>query len=305
MRRLLLAILLFGPLSAEAQRGRRLRRTATDEESVVVGSKTRTYVVRAPRGASRRGEPMPLVIVLHGGGGNAENAERMSGFSSLVERERLIVAYPNGSGRGALLTWNAVHCCGFAMESKVDDVSFIDAMIDAIAGEHAIDERRIYVTGMSNGGMMAHRLGREMRHRPAAIAPVVGAVFGDEGPPASAVSAIIFNGLLDKAVPANGGLGAGVGRNAWDGVPPRPNIDQGTYWARAGGCSQTPATRESPGVVLTTWECPSGRAVALHQVKEMGHAWPGGRAGRRGADDPGNMVDATEVMWSFFKAHSR
>ncbi len=277
------------------------------ERTLIHGGRTRSYVVRAPRGATRASAPMAVVIVLHGGGGNAANAEQMAGFTRLVERERIIVVYPNGTGRrrDRLLTWNATHCCGPAMEGKVDDVGFIDALLDALRASYAVDDRRIYVTGMSNGAMMTHRIGRELSHRIAAIAPVVGAVFGDEVPATSPVAAVIFNGLKDESVPAQGGRGNGIGQRAWDGVPPRPNLDQGTYWSGVNGCAAAPRMTEEDRVIHWTWTCPAGRAVELYQLRDNGHAWPGGRAGSRRGDKPSTSVDATEVMWAFFKAHPK
>jgi polyhydroxybutyrate depolymerase len=299
-RDLLLLSLALGavPIVAHAQ-----RRGARDGDlrAIQVNGRERSYVVRAPR---ERSGPFPVVVVLHGGGGSATNAEMMSGFTRLVDREGLVAVYPNGSGRRGerLLTWNARHCCGHAMDQRVDDVAFIDAMLDAIAREYPVDLQRIYLTGMSNGAMMTHRLAAEMRHRPAAIAPVVGAVFGDEPPPASAVSAIIFNGLKDRAVPAAGGLGNGVGRRAWDGVPPRPNEAQGEYWRRAAGCAAAARVDDGVRVISRSWSCPDGIAVELHQIKDGAHAWPGGRAGRARADAPSDAIDATEVMWEFFRS---
>lgn len=280
---------------------------AAQQRSLQHGGRTRTYVVRAPRDAARNGPALPVVVMMHGGGGNAANAEQMSGFTRLVERERIIVVYPDGTGRlrDKLLTWNAVHCCGPAMEGKVDDVGFVNAILDALGREFAIDETRIFVTGMSNGAMMAHRVGRELSRRVAAVAPVVGAVFGDEVTAPSPVSAVIFNGLKDESVPSQGGLGAGRGRRAWDGTPPRPNLDQGSYWARVNGCDPAPRMSDSGSVLHWTWRCPAGRAVELYQLKDNGHAWPGGRAGSRRGDKPATSLDATEVMWAFFKAHPK
>jgi polyhydroxybutyrate depolymerase len=130
-------------------------------------------------------------------------------------------------------------------------------------------------------------------------------VFGDESAPPSAVSAVIFNGLKDTSVPANGGLGNGVGRRAWDGVPPRPNVDQGAFWARAAGCGTTAKSREDARVIHWTWPCASGADVELYQLKDNGHAWPGGEAGSRRGDRPSDALDATDVMWTFFKGHPR
>jgi len=284
------------------------RSAAQENETLRHDVVTRKYVVRAPSGTTRRSTPVPVVIVLHGGGGNAANAEKMTGFSALVERERIIVVYPYGTSkrpRIPLLTWNAVHCCGHAMESKVDDVGFINALIDQLRVKYPVDPARIYVTGMSNGAMMSHRVGRELSNRIAAIAPVVGAVFGDEAQPTRPVSAIMINGLLDESVLPNGGLTGGRGKKEWDGTPTRPNIDQGTFWAKANGCTPTPTKQELSTEILWRYECPSGRGVELHQVKDNGHAWPGGQPGSRLGDTPSTSMDATEVIWAFFKAHPR
>lgn len=266
------------------------------------GGIVRSYVVRAPRGIRPTDAPVPMVLVLHGGGGNAANAEKMTGFTDLVERERIIVVYPDGTARRPripLRTWNAGHCCGSAMEDKVDDVGFINALIDSVSARYPVDPQRTYATGMSNGAMMSHRLGRELSHRLAAIAPVVGTVFGDEAPTTRPVSAIIINGLLDKAVPPQGGPSGGRGADAWN-APARPNEEQATYWARANGCDATPSKETRGADIVTRYTCPPGRRVELHQLKDNGHAWPGGQAGSRRGDKPSTSMDATEVIWSFF-----
>jgi polyhydroxybutyrate depolymerase len=281
------------------------RRTA-DLERLRYDGRDRTYIVRAPAGI-RTGERFPVVIALHGGGGNAANAEQMTGFTALVERERLIAVYPNGSGRlpNSLLTWNASHCCGFAMERTIDDVVFINALLDTLAARYPVDPRRIYVTGMSNGAMMSHRLGRELSTRIAAIAPVVGAVFGDEPASRGSVSALIINGLLDTSVPPNGGLSSGIGCDAWDGSPAAPNIAQAAYWATANGCDADPVREQRGAIVTTRYRCPEGTAVELVQLTDNGHAWPAGQRGSRRADAPAASYNATEAMWAFFKAHPK
>lgn len=272
------------------------------------GGLTRSYVVRAPRGISRTDAPMPVVVVLHGGGGNAANAEKMTGFTALVERERIIVVYPEGTAKRArvkLLTWNAIHCCGHAMEARVDDVGFIAAMLDAVAAAYPVDPDRIFATGMSNGAMMTHRLGRELPSRFAAIAPVVGTVFADAPLSRGPVSALMINGLLDESVPPQGGPTGGRSAREWDGTPTTPNLFQGTYWAGANGCGSTPRLSEQGAVTTWRYECPAGRAVEVLQVKDNGHAWPGGERGSRLGDRPSTALDATETMWRFFKAHPR
>lgn len=285
-------------------------------DSIRVGGAIRTFIVRAPRELTHRGtdrrnaSPLPLVIAMHGGGGNAQNAESMTRFTPLVDRERLLVVYPDGTGgargdRGpAMYTWNATHCCAAAMRNHVDDVAFITALIDTLSARYSVDARRIYVTGMSNGAMMSHRIGRELSRRVAAIAPVVGAVFGDEALATSPVSAIMINGLNDTSVPPDGGAPGGLGASQWN-ASPRPNIDQGTYWARVNGCRESPSKSEQGQIITWRWACPTGLDVEVHQLRDGTHEWPGGPRGRRGVASVSTSMDATEMIWAFFKAHPK
>jgi len=98
----------------------------------------------------------------------------MSGFSDKADKENFAVVYPNGSGRmgNALLTFNAVGCCAYAMRNKVDDVAFISKLIDKLAADYSIDTKRVYVTGFSNGALMTHLLAAELPDKIAAAAPV-------------------------------------------------------------------------------------------------------------------------------------
>jgi polyhydroxybutyrate depolymerase len=266
----------------------------------------RSYVVRVPVGLAQRGR-VPLVLVLHGGGGNAGTAESMTGFTAKAEKEGFIVVYPEGTGqfRKRRLTWNAGHCCGPAMDWRVDDVGFIGALIDRLLVDYPVDPRRIYATGMSNGGMMTHRLGIELSDRLAAIAPVVATLFGDERPPPHPVSALMINGLLDTSVPSEGGPPGGRFPSAWDGTPTIPALEQAAFWAEADGCSGEPDRTDQGPYLVTRYQCPAGRAVALYLMKDSGHAWPGGQKGSRRGDEPGSALNATDLIWAFFKAHPK
>ena len=139
--------------------------------------------------------------------------------------------------------------------------------------------------------MMSHRLARELPGRIAAIAPIVGAVFGDEPPAPGPVAAIIFVGQDDQTVPAAGGpLGGAQRRGAIGGLakppedhPVAPDVAQADYWARANGCTApVEAANKTGKIVEIAWnKCSSGRPVHFYRVPENGHAWPGGRAGTR------------------------
>ena len=295
---------LLAPFSAIAA-----DRAAAGRQTLLYQGMERSYVVRLPKALPASAAPVPLVLVLHGGGGNATNAEAMTGFTSKAERAGFIVVYPEGTGRldKRLLTWNAVHCCGYAMQNKVDDVGFIRALLDRLAADWPVDTRRIYVTGLSNGGMMAHRLGTELSDRIAAIAPVIATVFGDEKMPTHPVAALMVNGQLDTSVPPAGGPPGGMGARAgaWDGTPTQPTLAQGSFWAAANGCQTPPSVAEQPPIIRWRYRCAPGRAVEVVLVGDNGHAWPGGQAGRARADAPNAAWSATDVIWSFFEAHTK
>ena len=232
--------------------------------------------------------PAPVVIVLHGGGGNAENAVRMTGFDRIAARDGIVAVYPEGTSRlprMRMLTWNAGHCCASAMEASVDDVGFIGAIIDALVSNGRADPARVYVTGMSNGAMMAHRVGRELSTRVAAIAPVVGAVFGDEPAPRAPMPAFIIVGAEDEIVPPGGGplqVRALLGRTSAD-RDVAPAIAQATYWARHNGCGEPTRTQAKAASRMEWQRCTSGAPVVYQSVASNGHAWPGGEPGREGA----------------------
>jgi polyhydroxybutyrate depolymerase len=257
-----------------------------------------------------RGPRAPVVIVLHGGGGNAENAVTMTGFDRIAAREGVIAVYPNGTaGRegGRLLTWNAGHCCAGATTRDVDDVGFIAAVVERLVSGGRADPSRVYVTGMSNGGMMAHRLGRELSLQIAAIAPVVDATFGDEPAPAAPVPAFVVVGAEDMTVPPNGGplTVRALGRGSAADRDVAPAIDQAHYWAKANGCREPMRSITADASTVEWRTCTSGAPVIFHSVTGNGHAWPGGRPGRIGAAEPVRTFDASEAMWAFFRNQSR
>lgn len=267
----------------------------------------RTYLIEIPETAGET--PLPLVIVLHGGGGDAESARRITGFSEKARAEGFIVIYPNGAGRRFSrrhFTWNAGHCCGYAMRRHVDDVGFIRRLIDIAVARDNADPARVYVTGMSNGAMMAHRVAIRLSTRIAAVAPVAGGLFGDEPPPSAPVAALMINGERDQSLPIEGGPTRGWFASAWDDAPLMPGAFQETFWARANGCEPAPVEQHpGPDLILHSYQCPDGLKVERYVVEDSGHAWPGGEQAGRIGDRPSNSLDATAAIWRFFKARAR
>ena len=277
-------------------------RNTQGQGEIIINGQKRTYLLREPRIIGRQNGKLPLVIALHGGGGNAQNAEKMMGWTSKGQAERFIVVYPNGSGpRGNIfLTFNGKHCCAFAMENNIDDVAFISALIDKLIAQNKVDRGRVYVTGMSNGAIMSHRLGAELSNKIAAIAPVVGTVFGDEMIPDSPVSALIINGALDANVPPVGGYSQGRSRPHWGTLPMKPSTEQAAFWASVNKCSN-PRSYLNGQIQRTDYECPRGIDVEHILVHDNGHAWPGGQKGSPRGDEPSKSYNATDEIWNFFK----
>jgi polyhydroxybutyrate depolymerase len=280
------------------------------EHSLRHQDQVRSYLLHLPEtaepGGSKadRSERLPLVMVLHGGGGNAANAARMSGMSAIADRENFLVVYPNGSGRlrRAMLTWNAGNCCGKALDDQVDDVGFLNAVIDDVAQRHRIDPRRVYVTGLSNGGMMAYRLGCETPDRFAAIAPVAGAM-NVECRPSVPLSVIAFHGTADEHVPYAGGAPTtSVDRHPRVDTPVQETI---AFWTKFNACRASSTETVAEVRTDTMTNCTDGTEVQLNTLKDFGHAWPGGEKGSRRGDDPTASINASEVMWKFFERHSR
>ncbi len=266
------------------------------EGQITSNGTQRTYEMHRSK---RLSGPSPLVIMLHGGGGNGKSGAMMTGFNALAEKEGFTVVYPDGSGRGPLLTWNAGHCCAWAMEQKVDDVHFLSDLIDDLVAKGIADPDRVYVTGMSNGAMMTYRAGRELSGKVAAIAPVVGAMFGDEAP-APAIPVLMVTGAKDTRVPAAGGNGAFPRRmGAPNDRPFAPAKDAFAYWIGSNDC-RLEARPEKTG----TYTLRQGRGctapVLWYDITDGGHAWPGGRKGGRKGDEPVRDFDASEVIWDFF-----
>ncbi|HWZ74321.1 MAG TPA: PHB depolymerase family esterase [Casimicrobiaceae bacterium] len=268
-----------------------------------VDRRERTYLVHAPSGYDGKAA-LPIVIVLHGGGGSGAGAVRLTGMSAKADREKFLAVYPDGTGplRTRLLTWNSGNCCGNAMNAKVDDVAFIRAMLDRLERDHAIDTKRIFVTGISNGGMMAYRLACEMSDRIAAIAPVAGAQ-NVECPAGGPVSVIIFHGTKDQNVLLDGG----EPRKHFGPLRTDRSVAYAaSFWAARNGCTGQRLHQRTASLRTEAYtECKDGTGITVNIVENGGHAWPGGERMSPVLDEPSHEVSATDLMWAFFAIHPK
>lgn len=292
------AVMALGPGPGSAR-----EEAAPAAHGVRVGGVERSYLLDMPSKASG---PVPLVIALHGGGGNAQTMTPR--WLDTARREGFAVAFPSGLGRNANMgTWNAGGCCGYAMTSGSDDVAFIGAMIDDIARDHRIDPSRIYVTGLSNGGMLTYRVGAALASRIAAIAVVSGAMFGEEAPPTTPLPVLIMHGEKDDIVPFKGGVSP-MGLVARSQSRPFREVAYAVdFWRRADGCADEPAIEPHGDVTVETYaRCAKGGEVVFYRLKSAGHSWPGPPRAVGGLERAQyDQIDATEVIWRFFNRHAR
>jgi polyhydroxybutyrate depolymerase len=277
--------------------------------------RSRTYILHVP---SRTSGPRPVVLALHGGGGDADGLKDYAGLDAVADREDFLVVYPNGTGPlpRRLLTWNAGECCGYAMNQRVDDVGFAIAVLDDVSRRVSVDSRRVYATGHSNGAMMAYRLAAERAGRIAAIAPVAGAYNLEPLAPERPVAVLHIHSVDDPRAIYNGGSGP-----PFPGTTVRSShraVDAGLErWRRRNGCS--PRTRVAErrngtaatggadqSATLLAWEgCPPGGQVSHWRLTGVGHGWPGTRLGARREEIAGpstRLIIAADEIWAFFSS---
>ncbi|MET8779372.1 PHB depolymerase family esterase [Nocardia sp. NPDC050713] len=272
--------------------------TGSTEHSLESGGISRDYRVYRPAGA-RAGAA--LVVVLHGGYGSGAQAERAYGWNEQADSDGFVVAYPDGLARA----WNTEggDCCGPAERRSVDDVAFVSAMVAAIINDHGIDPFRVYLTGMSNGGIMAYTLACRTALF-AAVAPVAATQLA-ECPTPAPISVLHIHGTADEAVRYDGGPGDNTS-TVIDG-PPVPDLH--IEWRRHNGCPDPETTTAGP-VSTSRATCPTGREVALITIDGAGHQWPGAdptpmRERLLGADPPSPALNATATIAQFFTRHHR
>lgn len=238
------------------------------------------------------------------------------GLDRLAEKEGFLVVYPNGIDRH----WNdgrsADETGWKAQGENVDDVGFISALIDELVRTRNADPRRVYVTGVSNGGQMAHRLACELADKVAAIAPVIAqmpAHFAPRCKPARPVSVLMMPGTDDPLIPWEGGT-IRLGRQTFGkALSVRETVK---FWTRHNGCPETPEVSSEPDrdpadgmrVRKEAYKgCRERTSVVLYAIEGGGHTWPGGYqylpesiVGKINRD-----IDAAEAIWEFFRKQER
>jgi len=282
--------------------------------SVRVGRLARHFYLYKPDSAQL---PAPLLLVLHGGGPATEalGISRRTRFKAIADREGFVIAYPSGIANN----WND----GRQSESdreiavdRIDDVGFFRRLIDALVEDGIARRTQVYVTGLSNGGMMSFRLACDLNDRIAAAAPMIAnmpTTLIKSCVPGRAVPLLVMNGTEDPLIPWQGGPVAPQ-------FPPDRGIVVSTdeslgFWRKNNRCAEPAVQTHLPDrdaddgtrVVRHRWQnCAGETELQLYEIVGGGHTLPGWRMAKfpflarilgRSSQD----IDAEEIIWAFLK----
>lgn len=282
--------------------------------SIVHNGIKRSYYLYIPTEIGN--DKLPLMIALHGGMGNGEkmNELTLSKFNILADKEKFIVVYPDGIGRN----WNDgrknMPRSYKAHNNNIDDVGFISLLIDTLIETKNVDSNRIYITGMSNGALMVHRLAIELSGKIAAAAAVCGNLPTDlKSIPQNKVSFMIINGTNDPLVPYYGGYVHFNNRKLGLVSSTQESL---LFWLKNNKIQSEPVFSNYPDrsiqdsclTNITSFSSEDNSTeVVLISIDGGGHTWPGAwqyfdenLIGKTCRD-----FDACTVIWLFCKKHSR
>ncbi len=264
---------------------------------LISSGETRRYLLYVPP-TYNPAKDTPLVINIHGYAQWPANQRDISNWNDLADEQGFIVVYP--MGREFPLRWSS-HAPVADSEQSRSDVRFISDLIAKLSAEYHIDTKRIYASGLSNGGGMSFMLACTVSEQIASIGGVGGAYTypWEACNPSRPVPLIVFHGMLDEIVPFNGGAS-----NSFD--IPFPNIPMWVEtYADRNGCSEKSEIPSQGAVAEIHYTaCSENADVVFYSITDGGHSWPGGDplpefiVGKTSQD-----IDATRVMWQFFVQH--
>ncbi len=245
-----------------------------------------------------------MLLAFHGGGATGRSIPTLTHFNDIADRERFVVAYPDGYRRHWAATASMV-------VPGVDDVAFVSAMIDRITQDHSVDSGRVYCAGISNGGFFSQRLAMELPEKIRAIATVAATMpqeFATVEAIKKPVSVMLIHGTEDPLVPFKGGRVQAGAKAAILSAK-----ESAARWAGLNGCSTIPnvsylSNRVEDGtrVRLENYaRCNESAEVTMYVIEGGGHTWPGGWQyfPERTIGRTSRNLDASEEIITFFKRH--
>jgi len=313
-------VLCFGTMGCFAgeplSRGSRLgpgRHTLT----LAVDGFERNYIVHVPPGYDSK-TPSPLVVMLHGGGGTAKAAIWETGWTGKADKNGFLAVFPNAmsrdpSRRSSFVRnpqlWNDGSDRFYPGQKAINDIRFINALLDDLSARFVVNKRRVFVTGFSNGASMSFLAGAQLSNRIAAIAPVAGACWFEPVVLKRPVSMLYITGKADPLNPIEGGVPK-LATGASDRVraKPKPPVRESILkWAKGLECPMTPVSvSDVNGVRAETFgPCRNGTEVVYIAVDGLGHTWAGGRSllPESMVGKTSDRINALDVIWDFFQKH--
>jgi len=257
----------------------------------------RPYGLKVPAGYDRH-HPAPLVVLLHGYTSNGANHAAYFGMVDEADRGGFLLAYPDGTRNimGARF-WNATDACCDFFRSGVDDVGYLDAVIDDISARYAVDPARVYVVGHSNGAFMAHRYACDRADRVAAIVTLAGMQWKDQSHcrPSSAVSVLHVHGRDDWTVRYDGGsTPEGIYPGAVETIGDWAALDhcRGSLEATGRRFDLDRLVAGQETVEEAYSGCPAGTTLELWTIQHGGHV-------------PAFTSQWAEAIWAFMLKHPK
>lgn len=284
--------------------------SGTHKLEITSGGFERTVHIHVPPGYRPDARP-PLVLALHGAGGDGLMMLQRNGWARKADQEGFLVAAPTGlpalprlpaGFRTNPRVWNSGQLNPNSPRTRVDDVRFVADLLEELQQRWPYDERRVFATGHSNGAGMTFRLGAELSERFAALAPVAGMLAIEAPRPKRPLPTLYIVGTEDPLQPLEGGEVT----LPWGKRTNPPVSGYLAAWAKALGCEAEPTTlSEQGGVKKIEYPARSGpAALTAIFIEGHGHEWPGGSSllparliGRRA-----DHFHANDVIWDFFQS---
>lgn len=275
----------------------------------------RIYHIHLPSGFNRT-KPAPLVLALHGGGGEGRRFDQSTTQGTLktaANKRGVVLVFPEGINK----RWNDGRTEMLATKKTYDDVGFISVLIDTMVKNYGIDSKRVYATGISNGGFMSVRLAMDLSEKIAAVAPVTAQISKalKNKTPKLPISIMIINGTMDPLVPFDGGHIRlfKFGRSRGEILSTSSTVE---FFRRHNGCESIPEKsklqdkdpKDGTNVEIEKYiGCKDGTEVILLKVIGGGHTWPGGKQylKPRIVGMVCRDINASEIIIDFFLGHSR
>lgn len=282
-----------------------------NEYSVVahVGDIEREYIIYAPAHYNTK-TSNAAVIVLHGGGESAQYIMDETGWTSKSDQKGFLAVFPEGtrpdsSKPAGLKTNQQTWSDGSGRfphheHRNIEDIAFMEKVIDNIISSFGVDSRHIFVTGFSNGASMTLRVGVELSDRVAAIAPVAGGLWVEEPKLNQPVSLLYISGTKDP-LPKE----SRVRFNEETVAIKAPVQNLASVWAEMIECPTRASSSEKNNVRKVVYSpCKEGHEVNIYSIEGLGHVWPGGKTFlEQSPESPTNIFYATDIIWEFFETY--